>query len=77
MAAYVDARIIKNTYKNKDFFFIVEVAYKDYDGEGNEILDWKEHSSINTNNKFHTVDAARKYRDGLLGAILVESEVVE
>jgi hypothetical protein len=77
MVAYVDARIIKNTYKNDDFFYVVEVAYEEYDSDGEKFLNWKEHSSITLSNKFHTVDAARKYRNTLLGEILVKSEVVE
>lgn len=78
MAAFVDARVVKNTYKGGDVRYVVEVAYESDAVSGEEpVLSWHEHSSISTNNSFKSETEAKVYRVNLLNQILVKSEVVE
>ena len=75
MVAYTDVRIVKNTYKNDDYKYVVEVAYEEV-VDGETVLDWKEASSISINNSFNTLEFAKKFQHDLLGKILLKSEVV-
>lgn len=77
MAGFVDARIIKNTYKGGDVRYVVEVGYEEHDDEGQIYLDWRTASSLSTDNRFAQLEAAERFRDSLLNNVLVKSEVVE